>query len=170
MLLRSGGRPLAERISGQHDLADNLSGIEIADQPHGAGMAEAAIEGAADLAGDAQRAPIRIGDEHHLVIMAVGGAQQPFAGAVGRDQFGDDLGPSDVAEYGQNRQYWNFGCAAQRNLAAMVDNPADLAQPRADQPSYTSRRSVVLDKYRKGEATATVYPDANKGKISDLGQ
>jgi pilus assembly protein CpaD len=81
-----------------------------------------------------------------------------------------DLGPSDVSEYGQNRQYWNFGCAAQRNLAAMVDNPADLAQPRADQPSYTSRRSVVLDKYRKGEATATNYPDANKGKISDVGQ
>ena len=52
----------------------------------------------------------------------------------------------------------------------MVDNPADLAQPRAEQPSYTSRRSVVLDKYKKGEGTATNYPDANKGKISDVGQ
>jgi hypothetical protein len=28
----------------------------------------------------------------------------------------------------------------------------------------------VLDKYRKGESTATQYPDANKGKISDVGQ
>jgi pilus assembly protein CpaD len=32
------------------------------------------------------------------------------------------------------------------------------------------RRSTVLDKYRKGESTATVYPDASKGKISDVGQ
>jgi len=81
-----------------------------------------------------------------------------------------DLGPADVEEYSQNRQYWNLGCASQRNLAAMVDNPSDLAQPRADQPSFTSRRTTVLDKYRKGEATATTYPDANKGKISDVGQ
>ena len=81
-----------------------------------------------------------------------------------------DLGPSDVAEYGQNRQYWNFGCAGQRNLAAMVDNPTDLVQPRAEQPSYMSRRTTVLDKYKKGEGTATNYPDANKGKISNVGQ
>ncbi len=37
-------------------------------------------------------------------------------------------------------------------------------------PVYTARRSTVIDKYRKGEATATQYPDANKGKISDVGQ
>ena len=29
---------------------------------------------------------------------------------------------------------------------------------------------VVADKYRKGEPTSTQSPDANKGKISDLGQ
>ena len=33
-----------------------------------------------------------------------------------------------------------------------------------------ARRSTVLDKYRKGEPTATQNPDANKGKISDVGQ
>jgi pilus assembly protein CpaD len=80
-----------------------------------------------------------------------------------------DLGPSDFAAYDSNKPYWNLGCASQRNLAAMVDNPADLVQPRGDQPSYTARRSVVLDKYRKGEATATTYPNENKGKISDVG-
>ena len=52
----------------------------------------------------------------------------------------------------------------------MVDNPADLVQPRGEMPSYTARRTTVLDKYRKGESTATVYPDANKGKISDVGK
>jgi len=82
----------------------------------------------------------------------------------------NDLGPSiDDPDYYQNKPYYNFGCATQRNLAAMVDNPADLAQPRGDTPIYTARRSVMLDKYRKGESTATVYPNENKGKISDVG-
>ncbi len=81
-----------------------------------------------------------------------------------------DLGPSDLAVYPQNKEYWNFGCASQRNLAAMVDNPADLVQPRGEVPAYEGRRTLVLDKYRKGENTATNYPNANQGKISDVGR
>ena len=80
-----------------------------------------------------------------------------------------DIGPADVAEYQRNRQYWNFGCATQHNLAVMVDNPADLVQPRGETPAYEARRAVVLDKYRKGESTSTNYPNENKGKISDVG-
>jgi pilus assembly protein CpaD len=80
-----------------------------------------------------------------------------------------DLGPADVAEYEQNKPYWNFGCATQRNLAAMIDNPADLVQPRGETPAYEGRRTVVLEKYRKGESTSTNYPNENKGKISDVG-
>src|SRR5882672_11137894 len=39
----------------------------------------------------------------------------------------DDLGPSIKNKtWFQNTQYYNFGCANQRNMAAMVDNPADL--------------------------------------------
>ena len=81
-----------------------------------------------------------------------------------------DLGPTYDREHFENRQYYNFGCANQRNLAAMVDNPADLVQPRGEIPSYTGRRTTVLDKHHKGEGSATVYPDATKGKISDVGQ
>ena len=82
----------------------------------------------------------------------------------------EDLGPTMNVAYISNRPHWNHGCATQRNLAAQVAEPADLVQPRADTPALTSRRATVLDKYRKGESTATQYPDANKGKISDLGQ
>jgi pilus assembly protein CpaD len=82
----------------------------------------------------------------------------------------DDLGPSADRKHFENIQYWNFGCATQRNLAAMVANPADLVQPRAEGPIHAARRSTVLDKYRKGESPATVYPDATKGAISDLGK
>jgi len=80
-----------------------------------------------------------------------------------------DLGPADVAEYEQNKPYWNLGCATQRNLAAMVDNPADLVQPRGESPAYEGRRTIVLDKYRKGESPSAVNPNENKGKISDVG-
>ena len=81
-----------------------------------------------------------------------------------------DIGPTYDLRHLANKPYWNHGCALQRNLAAQVDNPADLVQPRAEAPALAARRSTVLEKYRKGEATATTYPDANKGRISDLGQ
>ena len=80
----------------------------------------------------------------------------------------EDLGLPHDAQPTMNRPYWNLGCSTQRNLAAMVDNPADLVQPRGETPIYAARRSVVLDKHRKGESSATVYPDADKGKISDV--
>ena len=50
----------------------------------------------------------------------------------------EDLGPNlQDTGYNENRPYHNFGCATQRNLAAMVDNPADLEQPRPETPAYT---------------------------------
>lgn len=87
----------------------------------------------------------------------------------------NDLGPADDASYIENRPYWNLGCAQQRNLASMIDNPADLVQPRGEAPAYMPRRSVALDKYRKGENPSAVYQnDAGNGydtgKISDLGK
>src|SRR6266576_355231 len=80
----------------------------------------------------------------------------------------DDLGPS-IANHGyaDNKPYYNFGCASQRNLAAMIDNPSDLEQPRSETAVYTARRTAAFEKYRKGEPTTTVYPDADKAKLSD---
>ena len=57
----------------------------------------------------------------------------------------------------------------QRNLAAQVDNPTDLVQPRGEGPTYTPRRTTVFEKYRRGEESATVYVNPDKGKISDIG-
>jgi pilus assembly protein CpaD len=82
----------------------------------------------------------------------------------------NDIGPTTDPIYWSNKPHWNHGCASQRNLAAQVADPADLVQPRSETPVLASRRNVVIDKYRKGEPTATQTPDANKGKISDLGQ
>ena len=81
-----------------------------------------------------------------------------------------DLGPSNDLKHFNNEPYYNLGCATQRNLAAMVDNPADLVQPRAETPAYTAKRAAGYEKWRKGETPATTYPDSNKGAISDLGK
>jgi pilus assembly protein CpaD len=82
-----------------------------------------------------------------------------------------DLGMSlDNPDYSENKQYYNFGCATQRNLAAMVDNPADLEQPRRESPAYTMRRDIAFDKYRKGVPTTTIYPESEKAKLSDTGK
>ena len=83
----------------------------------------------------------------------------------------EDLGPSIFnSAYNENKPYHNFGCATQRNLAAMVDNPADLVQPRPETPAYTIRRSAAFEKYRKGEPTAVAHPEADKAKLSDTGK
>ena len=83
----------------------------------------------------------------------------------------DDLGPSyKNTSWFDNKAYYNFGCAQQRNLAAMIDEPSDLVQPRAETPAYTMRRNVAFDKYRKGTSTSTLYPEADKAKLSDTGK
>jgi len=83
----------------------------------------------------------------------------------------EDLGPSvKNPSYLENRSYYNFGCSYQRNMAAMVDNPADLIQPRPETPAYTQRRTAQFEKYRKGNATAITYPENDKAKLSDVGK
>jgi pilus assembly protein CpaD len=83
----------------------------------------------------------------------------------------EDLGTSiKDTSYFENKPYWNLGCANQRNLAAMVDNPEDLVQPRAETPAYTARRTEAFEKYRKGNTTATSYPESERAKLSDTGK
>jgi pilus assembly protein CpaD len=83
----------------------------------------------------------------------------------------EDLGPSiKNPRYFENKSYFNFGCATQRNLAAMVDNPSDLVQPRPETAAYTPRRNIAFEKYRKGMTTTTNYPEADKAKLSETGK
>src|SRR6202790_4938281 len=83
----------------------------------------------------------------------------------------EDLGPSiKDKSYFENKPYYNFGCAYQRNMAAMVDNPSDFVQPRSETPAYTARRTTAFEKYRKGTTTTTAYPESDKAKLSDTGK
>ncbi len=81
-----------------------------------------------------------------------------------------DLGPAFDIAYNENLPYWNLGCATQRNLAAMVDNPTDLVQPRGETPAYEARRSDAINKWVHGQNPSGIYSGYDQGKISDLGK
>lgn len=65
-----------------------------------------------------------------------------------------------------NKPYRNFGCSVTANVAAQIANPRDLLNPRATDPADAARRSVVLEKYRKGEVTSTAKDDQAVGTLS----
>ena len=91
--------PIAEAVARHHHLADDLAGREIAHQALRAGVAERAGERAADLARDAERAAVGVGDidafdfVRTLALRLARQPQQPFARAVDRDLLGHHLGP-----------------------------------------------------------------------------
>jgi pilus assembly protein CpaD len=63
--------------------------------------------------------------------------------------------PTNVADTSRNLNYEDFGCAQQRNLAAMVANPADLLGPRTMTPADANRRDDTYGKYIKGDPSGT---------------
>ena len=109
-------------------------------------------------------------DPRHLAAIRIGYPRiAAVAGPCGL--WPEDLGSSIKNKgYFENKSYYNFGCAYQRNMAAMIDNPSDLEQPRSETPPYTARRTAAFEKYRKGTPTAIAYPEAEKAKLSDTGK
>lgn len=80
----------------------------------------------------------------------------------------DNMGPG--FHLMENDPYWNHGCAVQRNLAAMVVNPEDLVQPRAEDRPDATRRQQVIDKWRQGQDPSTTYTQKTDPKVSTVGQ
>src|SRR5215204_677878 len=94
----AGSRPFSRAPSGGDRLRRDLLRRQVADEPLRAGVAERAGQRAADLARDAERAAVALGDVDALDLGASVArarrrhADQPLAGAVLRDLLGDDLG------------------------------------------------------------------------------
>ncbi|WP_279481038.1 CpaD family pilus assembly lipoprotein [Aureimonas sp. SK2] len=63
--------------------------------------------------------------------------------------------PEDLGNTYQNRNYQNFGCASQANLAAQIADPRDLLGPRGMGEIDAERRTKVIQDYRSGEPTAS---------------
>jgi len=72
---------------------------------------------------------------------------------------------TNISRSGDNLPYPNFGCAQQRNLAAMIVNPADLLGPRGMDARPAERRDVTWEKFRKGETTGAEKSDEEKVKV-----
>ena len=65
-----------------------------------------------------------------------------------------------------NEPHAGFGCAVSSNIAAMVANPRDLVQPRGAAAADGDRRADVIDKYRKGQPTASQRGADERGTLS----
>lgn len=63
--------------------------------------------------------------------------------------------PQDLGATHENRNYHNFGCASQANLAAQIADPRDLLAPRGQGEIDAQRRTDMLDRYRRGQNTAS---------------
>lgn len=77
-----------------------------------------------------------------------------------------DLASGSTLDGWDNTNYWNFGCATQANFAAQVDDPRDLVEPRALEPSDVQMRLRAIGKVRDGTDPGTDW----KVKNSNLGQ
>ena len=57
----------------------------------------------------------------------------------------------------------NFGCATQRNIGLMIDNPRDLIEPRQTTATHDAvRSSVVLEAYRSGAVSGAERADIER--------
>lgn len=74
----------------------------------------------------------------------------------------------NVAYEPHNLPMTNTGCASQRNLAAMIANPADLIGPRTQTARSGERRDVIWEKYQKGDVTTSAKNE--DGKVSTRNQ
>jgi pilus assembly protein CpaD len=73
-------------------------------------------------------------------------------------------------DMGFDTQQWeNYGCATQRNLAAIVANPNDLQGPRPMDRPPAQRRYEVLDRFYRGSDTSTEYRNPTAGSASRVG-
>jgi len=66
----------------------------------------------------------------------------------------------------KNLPYASFGCATAGNFAAQIADPRDLIRPRGGTPADGDRRATVMDKYRKGQSTASERGEDERGVVS----
>lgn len=66
-----------------------------------------------------------------------------------------------------NQVQQNFGCAVTANMAAQIANPADILTPQGLTPVDAGRRQLVIEKYRKGELTASAKDEQAQGVVSN---
>lgn len=132
-------------------------GALVMSTPSGGGNADAASV----VAGDARRALVDSGVSYAAVAGstydASGAGSAPIIVSFARyEAHAPECAPlweQDLAHQSNNQAWESFGCATQANLAALVEDPADLMRPRDEDPRDSGRRDTVMEAYRAGETT-----------------
>ncbi|MEM6381511.1 MAG: CpaD family pilus assembly protein [Pseudomonadota bacterium] len=68
----------------------------------------------------------------------------------------------------EHSDYYDYGCASQSNLGAMLADPRDLVRPRGMGRPDAGRRAEVLAAYRRGEPTATQQDSESEAAVADV--
>ena len=71
--------------------------------------------------------------------------------------------PTDISTDFENKNYENFGCATQSNLASIVADPNDLLEPRGQGAINAERTAVVV-----GDFEANTAPTVAPVPVSDV--
>lgn len=132
-------------------------GALVMSTPSGAANSDAASV----VAADARRALVESGVSYAAVAGstydAAGAADAPIIVSFARyEAQAPECAPlweQDLGHQSNNQSWASFGCATQANLAAMVEDPADLLHARAEDPRDSGRRDTVMEAYREGDQT-----------------
>jgi len=139
--------------------------------PSGSGNASSA----STLAGQVRMALVDSGVSHAAVAGstydASGEANAPIIVSFARYEAQapecTPLYEQDLAHQSNNQPWESFGCSTNANLAAMVEDPADLLRPRGEDPRDSNRRGTVMDAYRRGEQTHAERSQDERATISN---
>lgn len=139
--------------------------------PSGGANEIAVMHALGEIKRELRRAGISRHEVHFAAYSGTGSAASPIK--ISYNEFsarGPECGDwsDNLARDPKNIPYRNFGCATQRNLAAMVSNPRDLVEPRGMTPRDAQRRDVIMDKYVQGDSTVAQKSDEEKAKVSEI--
>jgi pilus assembly protein CpaD len=128
----------------------------VLETPSGASNSDAASM----LAADARRTLADAGVSYAAIAggtQDAAGENQPILVSFSRyEARAEDCTPlweQDIGHQSNNQPWESFGCATNFNLAAMVEDPADLDHPRGEDARDSGRRDTVMDAYRAGDQT-----------------
>lgn len=133
--------------------------------PEGSANSGAAKGVADDLAAFLQRRGVSKGYLQILPYDASGEVTAPIRLSYGKLSASvEPCGrwPDDMLNTYQNRNYANFGCSYQYNLAAQVANPMDFLGPRKQTTIDAENRTGVIERYR-----GVPEPQYKAGQVSD---
>lgn len=74
----------------------------------------------------------------------------------------------DFSDVSSNNNLPTLGCSIRTNMAAMIADPSDLQGSRPLEAGDAGRREVIMEKFRKGESTASIRSAQESGAVSQV--